>query len=288
MMQDSRNKLKRQLEILGIILSQDYSGLIRTFDLAEMFRVEELTIMRDLQQLRSFGIDIHSTKKEGISIEGKIEDEKLREFIQQYSSLCIAPSFVDKSTSLLVSRLGEKSLANLVVLQLSIEQNRVVQIDYEKENGMLDFAREICPILIFQRENYWRVLASFSNSLRQFHLNKILEARTTYKSFNPVQNERLEDVFRYTWKSWIGENKYDVKLHFTKLWAERIKPKQLMDIEKFTEDADGSVTYETTVNSLDEIASWIVSRGKGVIVLEPAELKEKVLNLAKEALSNYD
>ena len=286
-MQDIRHKLKRQLEVLGIILSQNYPGLIRTNDLAEMFSVEELTIMRDLQQLRSFGVDIHSTKLHGICITGKIEETKLQEMIQQYSSLCISPAFVEKSTSLLVNRLGEKSLANLVVLQLALEHNRVVQIDYEKENGMLDFAREICPILIFQRENYWRVLASIDNSLRQFHLNKILEARSTYKSFDPVENERLEDVFKYTWKSWIGESRYEIKLRFSKTWAERIRPKQLMDNETFTDMEDGSMIYETTVNSLDEIASWIVSRGKGVIVINPAELKEKVLSLARESMSNY-
>ena len=58
--------------------------------------------------------------------------------------------------------------------------------------------------------------------------------------------------------------------------------------ETFHEIDDGSFIYETTVNSLDELASWIVSRGKGVKVLEPPELKEKVINLAKDSISNYD
>jgi predicted DNA-binding transcriptional regulator YafY len=61
-----------------------------------------------------------------------------------------------------------------------------------------------------------------------------------------------------------------------------------MDVESFVENPDGSVIYCTTVNSLEEIASWIVSRGKGVVVLEPAELKEKVLALARDSISNYD
>ncbi len=42
------------------------------------------------------------------------------------------------------------------------------------------------------------------------------------------------------------------------------------------------------MNSLDEAATWVLSFGKGVKVLEPEELKIKVIQLAKDALSNYD
>lgn len=107
-MQDLRFKLKRQLEILGIILSQNYPGIIRSADLAYMFEVEELTIMRDLQQLRASGIDVHSTKKHGVCINKRLPDEKLLELIQQYSSLYTSAPFADKSTNLLVNRLGGK------------------------------------------------------------------------------------------------------------------------------------------------------------------------------------
>ena len=52
-------------------------------------------------------------------------------------------------------------------------------------------------------------------------------------------------------------------------------------MEKVTEEADGSIDYETVVNSLNEIASWIVSSGKGVVVLEPESLKRVVIKAAK-------
>jgi len=287
-MQDIRSKFKRQLEIVGLILSQNFPGILRSADLAAIFDVEELTIMRDLQQLRSIGVDIHSIKKDGVCINKKIAEQKLLELIQQYSSLSQSSVFADKSTKLLVSRLGEKSLANFVILQMAAEKNLVVAIDYEKDNGMLDFGREICPVLVFQSDNYWRVLTCSDKKFKQFHLNKILEARHTDKEFPKVEDEVLEDVFRFSWKSWVGNEKHDIKLSFSRIWKERIKPKQLMADEVFKETGDGSFIYETTVNSLDELASWIVSRGKGVKVLEPVELKEKVINLAKDSISNYD
>jgi len=60
-----------------------------------------------------------------------------------------------------------------------------------------------------------------------------------------------------------------------------------MEMEKVTEEPDGSMIYETVVNSLNEIASWIVSRGECVVVLEPEKLKTMVIKIAKDVLKNY-
>ncbi len=287
-MQDLRSKLKRQLEIAGLILSQNFSGIMRSADLAYIFKVEELTIMRDLQQLRTMGIDIHSTKKHGVCINNRLDDFKLLELIQQYSSLSDSSLYADKSTKLLVNRLGEKSFANFVILQMAAEVNRKVVIDYEKDDGMLDFRREISPVLVFQNDNYWRVLTVEGNTFKQFHLNKILEARHTDKFFPAIGREILDEVFKFSWKSWVGCEKFSIKLLFSPTWKQRILPKQLMTSEAYTKIEDGNYLYETTVNSLDEVASWVVSRGKGIKVLEPEELKEKVISLANDALGNYD
>jgi predicted DNA-binding transcriptional regulator YafY len=287
-MTDLKNKLRRQIEIVGICLSQNYPHPLKTFDLADYFSVEELTIKRDLQDLRSSGIDIHSTKKKGICLNSDFDEEKLRELIHQYSALCYNDKFVEKSTLLLVNRLGAKALANMVTLQLCIDNHRAARIDYEKESEEIEFGREIYPVLIFQSDSYWRVLAVNQDKLKQFHLNKIVEARETEKEFKPIGKEKIEDVFRYSWRSWLGPDRYLVKLKLSPFWAEWLKPKQLMDTETFIELSDGSLIFETIVNSLDEIASWIVSRGEGIVVLEPVELREKVINLAKGALQNYE
>jgi predicted DNA-binding transcriptional regulator YafY len=286
-MQDLRKKLKRQIEIVGLILSQNYSGKIRSEDLAQTFNVEVLTIARDLSELRSIGIDIHSTKKYGICIHKKIPNSKLSELVQQYASLSQISSFADKTTELLVNRLGEKSLANYVIIQLAIENKKTVKIDYQKNNGMLNFGREIRPILIFERDNSKRVLSYYNGSFRQFHLNKILEARITENTFVEFDNELLKSLFQYSWKSWLSKDKFNVKLKFLKNSSEYISPKQLMLEEKFSEDSEGNIIYETAVNSLDEIAAWVLSRGKGVIVLEPQELIDKVLELANQTIENY-
>jgi predicted DNA-binding transcriptional regulator YafY len=78
-----------------------------------------------------------------------------------------------------------------------------------------------------------------------------------------------------------------VKLKLLPPWPDRMSNRQIMEVQEITKNEDGSVIYKTTVNSLNEIASWIVSRGKGVIVLEPESLKKIVIETAKGVLENY-
>ena len=118
-------------------------------------------------------------------------------------------------------------------------------------------------------------------------MNKIINAKRSGRKFKPVPKDKIDDVFRHSFRSWLGEDTYKVKLSFSSYWADRIKPKQLLDSETFTVQDDGSIIYEATVNSIDEFAGWVVTRGEGVKVLDPPELKAKVLELAKGVLKNY-
>jgi predicted DNA-binding transcriptional regulator YafY len=60
-----------------------------------------------------------------------------------------------------------------------------------------------------------------------------------------------------------------------------------MESEIITENADGSIVFEAIVNSLEEVAGWVVSRGDGVRVLEPEKLRNMVIQTARGALGNY-
>ncbi len=286
-MVDFKIKFKRQIEILGICLNRNYKGM-STGEFAELFEVEELTIKRDMNDLRAAGIAIHSAKGKGVGLEKKPPLGKIRELIKQYSALNTSDSFVEKSTALLVNRLKEDSLANMVVLQMCIDKNKMAVIDYEKDADVYERKLEISPLLIFQTDNYWRLLTISQGRIKQFIMNKIISARKSGKSFKSISKEKIEDVFKHSFRSWLGEDTYKIKLSFSPYWADRIKPKQLLDSEIFTEQKDGSVIYEATVNSLDEIAGWVATRGEGVKVIEPEELKEKVIKLAKGILKNYN
>ena len=85
-------------------------------------------------------------------------------------------------------------------------------------------------------------------------------------SSNHLPQQEVDALFEHSFRSWIGTEHHTVRLRLDRTWAERIKPQQLMESQVITENPDGSIVLETTVNSLDEVASWVVSRGAGVTV----------------------
>ena len=284
-MLELQTKIKRQIEIVGLCI--DCETPLKPVDFAEMYGCEELTIKRDLQELRSYGIDIHSEGRRGVRLATSLDPTKLKALIRQYVGLCTSEGTFDKASALMVKQLKEKALSNIVKLQTAIEEAGVVRIDYLKESEEEENDKEIHPLQIFQSEGFWRVLAVNEGRIKQYHLNKLKDVRPTERRFKRIPQDQIDDMFRYSFRSWIGSEKHDIKIHLSKVWADRIKPRRLMESQLITEHEDGSVEFEATVNSLEEVASWVVSRGEGVKVLEPLKLREMVIGLARGALKNY-
>lgn len=280
-----QTNLKRKIELLGLAL--DNAESYRVSDFAVLFDRDIPTIKRDMQDLRSEGIDIHSERNKGLRVGRDIDTTTLRRLIIQYMGLCAAEADIDRATRLMVKKVKGQSLSNLVRLQQCIEQKTVVRIDYQKDNRHKEKDVELCPLLIFSSEGYWRVLSINEGSMKQYHLNKVLHVRPTDRRFTRPPQEDIDRVFRHSFRSWIGTEEHLVRLHLDRTWADRIRPQQMLETQVIIEHPDGSVTFEATVNSLVEMASWVVSRGRGVTVLEPPALREMVIDTARGVLQNY-
>ncbi len=284
-MLELQTKIKRQIEILGIAVENPQAW--KPVDLSQFYGCEELTIKRDLQELRHYGFDLHSEKKRGVRLGTPLDVRQIKELLVQYVGLSNSDYAVDRATTLMVKKLKEKSLSNVVSLQRCIDDNLVASIDYQKEADELERDREIHPLLIFQSDGYWRVLAVNEGRIKQYHLIKILTVRVTDRKFKRVPREQIDELFQYSFKSWIGAERHTVRIRLSPLWADRIRPQLMIETQSLNESPDGTVVFEATVNSLVEVASWVATKGAGVEVLEPAQLRDMVIALARGTLGNY-
>jgi len=284
-MLEVQTKVKRQIEMLGLAI-MNTDGL-KDSDFSVIFGRDIPTIKRDMQELRSLGIPIHSEKKRGLCLDGRMDSGLIRELLLQYLGICNSTSGFDKATALLVKKQRQQALSIVVTLQRCIEGNAIAIADYQKDEHEIERGRELHPLIIFSSEGYWRVLAVNDGKIKQYLLDKILAIRSTERHFKRVPMDQIDDLFRYSFRSWVGAEKHRIRIHLSSVWAGRLKPRQMMETQVITENEDGSIVFEATVNSLQEIASWAVSRGAGVTVLEPAELREMVVRLARGALANY-
>lgn len=284
-MRDIRVKIKRQSEILGLIVANKKT--LNIADFAFLFECEELTIKRDLKELREMGIDVHSSGKKGVRIFNELNDELITSVITQYMNNAMLDKQYNKATNLLVKKLNKQAIENITTIQRAIENEVKLNVTYVKTPTSKSVERTIEPMLIFQSDGSWRLFARHEKVLKQFIVDRIINVETTEQKFRKISEVKMKSIFETSFKSWLGNDRYEIKLRFLNPWTDRLRPRQLMENQKVTENEDGSITFETTVNSLDEISSWIVSRGKGVIVESPQELKDRVIQMAKDALSNY-
>lgn len=284
-MKDYRLKVKRQIELLGIVLNKP--GNYNTADFEVMFGVNELTIKRDLRELRNMGIDIHSRKNKGINVFSKIQEETIKYILTQYIGITANQSSYDQASSLLVQKLKSKSISFMTLFQRCIENSCKVKIIYKKRGEFPDNERTVEPYRIFQSDKNWRLLARHGDITKQFLFNNIILVEPLNKKFKQLSQSQIDEIFATSFKSWLGNERFPIRLKLTTPWSYRIKPRQLMEFQKIIETEDGSIIYETIVNSLKEISGWIVSRGEGIVVLEPEELKQMVINTALGTLKNY-
>ena len=278
-------KFKRQIEILGIAIKNTES--LGTNELAQMYGVERLTIKRDLQELRSHGIDIHSEGKTGVRLSGRVNASRIQKLVSSYLALSSVGTSVDKASVLLTKKLGMESLSIAVTLQRCIENTEKVKIGYESERRqeLVDFTVE--PLQIFHAEAVWRLLADHQGTIKQFLMTKTLSVSPTGETFQRPAEERIEAMFRHSFLTWTGGEKHTVQLRLSGKLARQLRSRQLVSFETIAEGKDESIDVSGVVNSLDEIARWIVGLGKGVEALSPLSLRSKVKALAEEALRTH-
>ena len=284
-MSDIRDKIKRQIELLGMVLNNPETYKI--VDLELIFDCNEATIKRDLKDLRALGIDIHSISRRGVRIESSLNPKLLNDLINDYILLSNSSINIEKSTHFLVTSKKESALSNLALIQHSIDRNQIVKISYKKQNKKTAELRELSPITIFYGQNEYRLFALEEKVYKQFLLSRIESVEITSKKFKPISKDRFESRFATSLDVWLGEKTYKVKLLLMKSWFTSRKVPLLTENQTITNNPDGSMLLEFEISSLVEVSHWVVAQGKGIKVIKPKELQKLVVDLAAETIRNY-
>lgn len=282
-MAEGRNRIKRQIELLGLIVAEPCR--YKVADLELYFHCTQITVKRDLRELRSLGIDIHSLPRKGIRVDGEIRHEIIMDLLAQYVITSGIDSIYQRSLHFFAEKHKTQSIPNFTKIQTSIENNLEIEIEYYKREAFSEI-KVVSPLIIFLNENEWRLLAFSEGKVKQFLLSKIHSVKVLKKSFPEELKQKAREVLGSSFGNWIGENSIEVKLKFTKDWLASGKEPKLMEYQQTVQEKDGSRIVTFKVNSLEEIARWVAGRGGEVRVLEPNSLREMVLDISREVIES--
>ena len=252
-MNESVQKIKRQIELIGIILQEDKKYSIA--DLAEIFDIQELTIKRDLKEIRSMGVDIHSTAKRGVSIEGTLDPARISELLHFYTGTIIMDKGFARGLHLFSKNRLCNAVSILTILNRGIESATQVKIIYQKNEKEEPSVRIIEPYLIYEGENVLRLMAVQDGKTKQFLLDRIICASMTAKKFSPTMAVDIERMLQNSFKSWISDTLITIRLKFDKRWAKRLDKRQMFVHQKFVWIDDDTALFEAEINSINEAAT---------------------------------
>jgi len=269
-----RFKRARQIEILTLV--EKNPSYYSVADLCDMFHVEVATVHRDLRDLRDAGLDIHSSKNKLILLK-TLTEKDYRILLSNYLTSVSGIISFPKNISLTVKQLREKTLEIFTTLVDAIEMRERIKISYVRSQDSRLQTYSLEPYDIVPGNRDWRLIAASDGVFKQFIIGGIREIWRTGESFRRQVEYSAEDYYSGSFGFFSGKSVFDVALRFTKNVAHIVGNRTWSEDQETTRNSDGSVTLKMKVNSIEEIASWVLTWGGEVKVIRPSELKKYVI-----------
>ncbi|MCX6164362.1 MAG: WYL domain-containing protein [Ignavibacteriae bacterium] len=278
-------KIKRQIEILGLCIGNIHNK-IKIQDLKSIFNVEDATIDRDLKELRSLGIDIHSTKNEGISIYRDISQTLIEQLLLDYLAFSYSEQFNELIDDNFQNLEKIFILGIFVKLNLAINEKKKIIIESLNENISSNIFYE--PRVIFRRNYSWFILVSHNSNFEIIPINNIQKINILEDDyFIDIPKQELYIKIETILNEKILNFNIKIKLAFAKPLNGKF-PREIMKINFYKENSNGKFILEGNVKSLEEITIWILSQKGKINVIEPKELKNKIIEIATKIIKTYE
>jgi predicted DNA-binding transcriptional regulator YafY len=165
-----------------------------------------------------------------------------------------------------------------------------INITYYSKGKDETTEREISPQrLIFYRDNwYLDAYCHLRNDLRSFAVDGIRAVEILEKSkAMEVPATQLQEFFTESYGIFSGKAKDRAKLKFSPQRARWVSTESWHPEQKGTTLADGSYVLEFPFNQDPELIMDILKHGSEVEVLEPKDLRKKVVQEIKKTLTLY-
>lgn len=278
------NNERRTIEILALII-HSHDGCSMS-ELCSNFRREEVTIRRDIAKLRESGFPIYSRKKR-FQLIGEIAADKWKSALAAYIAAAGPTIGYPKNISFAVTKLGPRCLEYFIQLVHAIENHHRLEVRYRKVYEQEEVLRTIEPYRLIPTPRDWRLIAKSDGVMKQFLVENLVSVKPLKQKFIPDKDFDVRRSFDHSFMLWQGNDRIAVEIAFSNNVAPMIADTIWTDDQLISHCGDGSIVFRATVNSIEEIADWILSWGGDAKVLQPAELQAYVLHKARMIIDRY-
>lgn len=182
-----------------------------------------------------------------------------------------------------LERTGRLAAGVMKVIDDAIAKQQTLRLDYTSLSHKGRRARRADPYVVFHRGEAWYLAAHCheNRAPRMFRLDRIASATSTGDLFLRPEGFDVSVWLADAWSVWTGEETHDILIHFDRDVAPLIEHAAHHAGEVKLRRLDGRLEYRVTLAHLEEIARWIATFGGKARAIAPAELVERVREMAE-------
>lgn len=163
----------------------------------------------------------------------------------------------------------------------AILEQRSIRTVYHSQSRNATTAREIDPYYLIPRDQRFYLIGycHLKGAIRTFRISRFEQVEMTASTFDKG-NFNIKQYLKNTWSINRGTRNITFKVRFHPDVARYIKEEELFVQPRMSEEGDGTLLFEVTVNNEKEFMKWILQYGLNAEILEPesarARLKEQL------------
>lgn len=314
-------KLVRLLEIINLV---QVSPGITASELTERCEITERTLYRDLDLLNAANIPIVSQGRgKGYAFLGNFKLYPLNFTEDERQALSILPTILHEKFQTIpfyqalekvlatdrAEAIDQRQFANHLskVIQIkgthasddeqhdilskmseAVLRSKTIKATYHSRNSKTR-QRKLDPYFLVPRDNQLYILGFCHEHkmIRTFRLNRFEKVIVLDETFEKYTTD-VEGYLKNTWSIIRGEDLLTFKVRFSKEVANLVKEADYNVEPKFTDQEDGSLLFEVTVNDSQELIRWIMPFGADAEIIEPIKYRESFKETLKKWQAQYE
>ena len=174
-------------------------------------------------------------------------------------------------------------------LMVGIEDRKSVFIAYQSLRATEPVTYDVYPYgLTYHRGSLYLIgLSPQHDEIRHWKVDRIENAEVTKFPFTLPEDFDLHEHLATSFGVYHGNGDVHVKVRFSPDVARYVQESSWHKSQKLTKQKDGGVVAEFDLGDTEEIMRWVMSFGKHAEVIEPDELRAKIIEELNGALSAY-
>ena len=184
-----------------------------------------------------------------------------------------------------------ESVPHLRTLREAVERERKIHLAYRRADGTA-VERLVDPLGLVAKGSVWYLVAAVDGETRTYRVSRVEDVRVTDEPYAPPDGF---DLAAY-WDEWLARfraelPRYMVTLRIAPAMLTRVRqpgwPLRLRIELEDPPDEDGWVRLTARFDVEDEACAAVLGFGPDAEILEPPELRRRVVELARGIIARY-